>query len=46
MNRLSDGLDQTLENTLLGTILYWHGAGLGDLMGLFHLQLLMIFSAN
>lgn len=46
MNRLNAGLDKTLGNTLLGTVLNWQGTGLGDLIGLFHLQLLTIFSAN
>lgn len=46
MNRLSAGFDKTLGNTLLGTILNWQGTGLDDLIGLFHLQLLMIFNAN
>lgn len=35
MNRLSAGLDKTLGNTLLGTILNWQGTGLGDLIGSF-----------
>lgn len=46
MNRLSPGLDKTPGNTLLGTILNWQGIGPRDLIGVFHLQLLMIFNAN